>query len=97
MCSESVNDRLIHMTIKERHTPHLYLTIPSLKAWVLGRWVPSRHSQSPVAACVAVCCSVLQCVEVCCSVLQCVAVCCSVGGFGHPQSTLKALPCKALQ
>ena len=33
------------------------------------------------AACVAVCCSVLQCVAVCCSVLQCaacVAVCCSV-------------------
>ena len=31
-----------------------------------------------VAACVAVCCSVLQCVAVCCSVLQCVAVCCIV-------------------
>jgi len=31
-----------------------------------------------VAACVAVCCSLLQSVAVCCSLLQSVAVCCGV-------------------
>jgi len=39
---------------------------------------PSSPSSLPVAACVVVCCSVLQCVAACCSVLQCVVVCCSV-------------------
>jgi len=42
--------------------------------------LPTITTQS-VAACVAVCCSVLQCVAacvaVCCNVLQCVAVCCN--------------------
>jgi len=36
-----------------------------------------------VAACVAVCCSVLQCVAACCSMLQHVAACCSDKKSAH--------------
>ena len=40
-----------------------------------GRGMGGYSVLQSVAACVAVCCSVLQCV--CCSVLRCDAVCCT--------------------